>query len=169
MNNINKKSHTYRFNFVDLILVLLCISIIVGCTYIFSPNFNFDLFNKKEDVKIQYAVEIQGVDEEFIEMIKEENTVIDSVSKNTLGTVIAVDHSTKYSVLDYTKIEGEYSGVMVEHPDKYNLIVTITADGEYESKVGYSVNNIRIAVGEHLALKFPNFTCECYCIAMSII
>ena len=27
MNKINNKSHTYKFNFVDLILILLCITI----------------------------------------------------------------------------------------------------------------------------------------------
>ena len=169
MNKINNKSHTYKFNFVDLILILLCITIIVGCAYVFSPNFKFDLFNKKETVKIQYVVEIQGVDEAFIEKIEENDSVIDSVTKNALGTVVAVDYSTKHSVLDYTKIEDVYSGVLVEHPNKYNLIVTISADGEYVSDAGYSVNSRRIAVGEQLNLNFPDFTCECYCIALSII
>ena len=173
-NNNNHSMHqrskgAYRFNFVDLILVLLCIAIVAGCAYIFSPNFKIDLFNKKEAVTIQYVVEIKGVDEEFVEMIKENNTVIDSVSKNELGTVVAIDQSAKYSELSHTKIEDNYVGVLVDHPTKYNLIVTISANGEFENEVGYSVNTRRIAVGEQLNLKFPNFTCECYCIALSIV
>ena len=73
MNNSNgkpqrqKSNRRYKFNFVDLILILLCVAIIAGCAYIFSPNFKFDLFSKKEAVDLQYVVEIQGVDEEFIE------------------------------------------------------------------------------------------------------
>ena len=174
MNNSNSKpqrqksNRRYKFNFVDLILILLCVAIIAGCAYIFSPNFKFDLFSKKEAVDLQYVVEIQGVDEEFIEKIKENNAVIDSVSKNSMGTVVAVDYSTKYSELSYTKIEDEYVGVLVEHPTKYNLIVTITATGEHEKEAGYSINACRIAVGERLNLKFPDFTCECYCIAIDI-
>lgn len=172
-NNNNHSKHprhkgAYRFNFVDFILVLLCVAIVAGCAYIFSPNFKIDLFNTKEAVTIQYVVEIKGVDEEFVEMIKENNAVIDSVSKNELGTVVAIDKSTKYSELSYTKIEDNYVGVLVEHPTKYNLIVTISASGEHESGSGYSINTRRIAVGEKLSLKFPNYTCECYCIALSI-
>ena len=172
MNNNSAQNTTkrkYRFNLIDLLLVILCVAIIVGCIYVFSPNFKLNIFNKKESVNIQYVIEIQGVYEDFIEKIKENDNVIDSVSKNSLGTVMAVDHNTKQTILSYTITEEDANGVLVESPNKYNVIVTISAPAEYENGVGYSVNSRRIAVGEHLALRFPDYTCECYCIAISII
>ena len=47
-NNIStpKQTKGYKFNFIDVILVLLCLAIIGGCVYVFSPKFNFDLFRR---------------------------------------------------------------------------------------------------------------------------
>ena len=170
-NNIStpKLTKGYKFNFIDVILVLLCLAIIGGCVYVFSPKFNFDLFKRSESVQLQYTIEIQGVDEEFIEKIKENNNVLDSVSKSSLGSVVAVDYNTRYSVLDYTiNEEGIAEGILVDHPNKYNVIVTISATAEYESGTGYSINGRRIAIGELIDLKFPDYTCQGHCIAISI-
>ena len=59
-------------------------------------------------------------------------------------------------------------GVLAAHDGKYNVIVTISADGEYKEGEGYSVNGRRIAVGEKMALRFPNYVGEGYCIALSV-
>ena len=168
-NNRIKTKREYKFNFVDVLLIILCLAIVAGCFYIFSPNTSFDLFSKKEIVDIQYTIELQGVDEKFIEKIKETDNVIDSVSKNSLGNVVAVDYNTKYTTLSYANDEDNYSGVLVEHPEKYNLIITISAQAEYKKDNGYYVNNRRVAIGEMLQLRFPDYVCNCYCIAISVI
>ena len=161
-----KTPRAHKFSFIDFLLILLCLIIILGCVFVFSPNFQFDILDRRKDIVIQYTVEIQGVDEEFIRNIKEDDSVIDSVTKNSLGTVIAVDYSTKHSVLGYTDVNGSKEGILVEYPDKYNVVVTVSAPAKYKSGEGYTVNNCRIAVGELLALKFPNYVCECYCIGI---
>ena len=171
MNQTNKKTKAkreYKFNLVDLLLIILCIAIVGGAIYVFSPNTSFDLFSKSEITDIEYTIEIQGVDKEFIEKIKENDTVIDSVSKSALGQVVAVDYNTKHTTLSYTKSEDDNVGVLVEHPDKYNLIITVSAKAEYRPDQGYFVNDYRISVGGLLQLRFPNYVCECYCIAISI-
>ena len=171
MNQTNKKTKVkreYKFNLVDLLLIILCLAIVGGAVYIFSPSTSFDLFSKKEITDIEYTIEIQGVNKEFIETIKENDTVIDSVTKSALGQVVAVDYNTKYTTLSFTQSEDNNVGVLVEHPDKYNLIITISAQAEYKQGKGYFINDRRISVGGLMQLRFPNYVCECYCIAISI-
>jgi hypothetical protein len=55
-------------------------------------------------------------------------------------------------------------GVLSEHPNKFNLLVTISTTANYAEGSGYSVNATRIAVGEKLALRFPDYVAEGYCI-----
>ena len=82
-----------------------------------------------------------------------------------------MDHNTKYSVLGVELVmgadntpTGEYKSVMVEYPDRYNVRVTIEATANFYEGKGYTVNSTRIAVGEKLSLKFPEFAGEGYCV-----
>jgi hypothetical protein len=116
---------------------------------------------------LSYTVEIQGVDGEYLNMIKENDVVVDSVSKSTLGTVTAVDYNTKQTVLEYVKQnDGTYVGQLSEYPDQYTVLVTITVSADYVEGTGYAVNGRRIAIGEGMALRFPDFAAEGYCISL---
>lgn len=162
----NKKKKKKRgFNFVDFLLILIALAIIGGVVYIFSPiSFLKDLSSEINGT-LYYTIEIKNVDIDFIENIKENDIVIDSVSKNTLGTVSVVDHNTKYTELDYHETDdGQYEGVFLEYRDRYNISVTITANANFIEGQGYTVNNCRIAVGEKLSLRFRDYVCEGYCV-----
>ena len=170
--SVSKKKKSGRFNFIDLIFVLIILLAIATLVYIFSPVSFIEGLVNNESRTVQYTVEISKVDEDFINKIKENDTVVDSVSKNTIGTVTAVDYNTKYSELQLieTKLDDgsvKKSGTLVEYPKKYNVIVTITANAEYSSGEGYTVNAKRIAVGEKMSLRFPDYICEGYCIGIT--
>ena len=111
-------------------------------------------------------LELTGVDEAYIDNIVENDVVIDSVSKSNLGTVAAVDYSIQYTELAYN--ENESVGVLTPVAGKYNVIVTVNATAQYEQGKGYSVNGTRIAVGEKINARFPNYVCECYCISIPL-
>jgi len=173
MNNVSNsasiankgKKKKRGFNFVDFLLIIIALAIIGGVIYLFSPiSFLKDLGSQINGT-LDYTVEIRNVDVMFIENIKENDVVIDSVSKNTIGTVSAIDHNTKYTELDYREnADGQYEGVFLEYPDRYNITVTITADAEFLEGQGYSVNNCRVAVGEKMSLRFKDYVCQGYCV-----
>ena len=76
-------------------------------------------------------------------------------------------HNTKQTVLeDVEEEDGTYTGVLSEYPNQYTVLVTITASAEHIPGDGYFVNNCRIAVGEGMALRFPDFAAEGHCISM---
>ncbi len=154
------------FNFIDFVLILLVLLIIVTAVNIISPMSIIKRLTADDTHTIEYTVEILGVDKEYIELIEANDAVVDSVSKYSLGRVAAVKNDTQYSVLEYS--EAESAGVLAIYQDKYNLEVTITAECKYSEGEGYSVNGKRIAVGEKLYLRFPDFTAEGYCTDLSI-
>ena len=158
-----QKKKNFKFNFIDFLLILLVLSIIAALVYIFAP---FSWIERRNGtINLQYTIEIQAVDEQFIENIQENDIIIDSVSKNVIGSVVAVDYNTHYSVLKYDEEIRE--GVLAVIPDKYNLIITITTpNAVYNDGEGYSVNGCRIAVGEKISAKFPNYVAEGYCIGI---
>lgn len=161
-----KKKKTGRFNLVDFFLIVIVLLIIATVIYVFAPFSRLKALVKSETHSIEYTVEILGVDEALISKIQENDAVLDAVSKNTMGTVIAVDYHTKYTELQYTEQNDQKVGVLAEHPSKYNLIVTVTATADYMQGSGYSIHGSRIAVGEKLSLRFPDYACEGYCIAV---
>lgn len=156
-----------KFNLVDLLIVIIAATIIFLLVYSFSPwTYMNNLWNANETT-FQYAVEIRGVDANFINLIEKGDVAVNSITKNSLGTVSDIEKIEKSSVLDYAKDEnGVYHGVLTEYPDKYDITLYITATAKYEQGVGYTVNGCRVAVGEELYFRFPNFSCSGYCVAI---
>ena len=165
---VSKKKRSGRFNLIDFIFVVIIFLLIATVVYVFAPFNWIQTWAKSQTQTIQYTVEITGVDEAFINKVKENDMVVDSISKNNLGTVSQeVDYHTKYSELNYVIEDSETKGVLVEYPDRYNLIITISATADYIEGTGYTVNGCRIAVGEKMSLRFPDYACEGYCIGLT--
>ena len=160
------KKRKIRFNLIDFLLIVIALLLVAVLVYVFLPNSVIKGFFAEDSVSIQYAIEFKGVDEAFLESIKQDDLVIDSVSKAEIGVVTAVDYSTQYTELTYD--EGSSTGVLSVVPNKYNVIVTITAMADYSADTGYTIGGVRIAVGELIAARFPNFACEGYCISVPI-
>lgn len=174
-NSIKRKKAKRKFNVIDFLVILIIVTVISVSIYAIFSWSNIKSLWSASTVELQYTVELRGVDKEFINKIKAGDTVTDAVSKNQLGVVDSVDSIEKYTVLDYTKneIENEdgktstvtYNGILSEYPDKYNITVYISTSAEYENGVGYTVNGRRIAVGEAIEMRFPEFSSVAYCVA----
>ena len=162
--SVNTKSKTKRgrFNIIDLLLIVLALLIIATLVYVLLPSSAIRKLTADKKTNITYTIEITGIDEKYIDKIKEGDVVIDSVSKNTLGKVVSIDNPTPYKELRYN--EGDAIGVLSPVEGKYNVIVTISATAEYQQGKGYTVNGTRIAVGEKIYARFPDYTCEGYSI-----
>ena len=169
-----KKQKKGHFNFVDLTLILILLLAVGVLVYSISPISLIKKWTNRDTRNIQYEIEITNVDEEYIDLIKSNNPVMDAVTKSSLGTVTMVNKTNyvEYKPKETVLTEGEtekieYSLVPVEYPNKYNLNVIITVSADFSEGSGYTVNSTRIAVGEKLALKFPDFKCEGYCVGVT--
>lgn len=178
-NNINtspkKKTIKRKFNIIDFLVIIIVIAIIGLSVYAVFSWSNIKKFWSNDTVKLGYTVELKNVDQDFISKIKEKDIVTDAVTKNQLGEVDSIDNTEKYWTADYTKEQKidengestiEYAFVKAEHPDKYNVKVVITSYAEYEEGIGYTINGKRIAVGEAIDLRFPEYSATGYCISV---
>ena len=158
--NTNLKKKKKRFNFIDFLIILLALAIVLAVVYVFVPNSLFDKVVDKvtmsEERMLQYTVEISNIDQAFIGNIKENDTVTNTVSKSNIGTVTAITLENE--------TELSFDGTEKKIENKYKMIVTIDATATYTSGEGYKINGSRIAVGEKLYLRFPDFSSEAYCI-----
>lgn len=164
---VQKKKKEGRFNVIDFLIVLLILLLIISIVYMFSPISWVKRLISEETTNIYYTVEFQGVNEEFLDKISENQSVVNAVSKNAIGTVTAVDYYSKYTELQLVELEEGDVGILAEYPNRYNVTVTVYASAEYAEGTGYSVNGQRIAVGEKLSLRFPDFSGEGYCIGLN--
>ena len=173
-NSKTKQKNTQRkFNIIDFLVLILIITVIVGSIYAVISWSDIKSLWSTSTVDLQYIVEFRGVDQAFIDKINNGDIVIDAVSKNQLGVVDSVASIDKYKVLDYrlipekndngTIIPATYIGELVSYPDKYNITVYISSTAEYKEGVGYSINGRRIAIGEKLEMRFPEFSGIGYC------
>ena len=178
-NNISPKNNKNaagkqkkKFNIIDFFILLIVVAVVVALVYAFSPWSQIKKLWKPNQTTFQYAIELKEVDDEFVNLIKSGDGVINSVTKNSMGTVDRVGEPTRSTYLDYQNDINEedgtsaYKGVLVEKTDKYDIIVYVTATAEYDPGVGYTVNGSRVAVGEELFFRFPHFEYSGYCIAI---
>ena len=166
-SSAKQKKIKRKFNIIDFLVLIIILAVIAASIYVVISWSNIKNIWSVSTVELQYTVELRGVDQEFIDNIKSGDTVTDAVSKNQLGIVDRVDSIEKYEVLDYKKTEDGtgYTGVLSKYPDKYNVTVYISSTAEYEDGVGYTINGRRIAVGEMIEMRFPEFSSVGYCIA----
>ena len=177
MNKQNKvkssAANKKRFNFVDVALILLIIGFTVTLVYFFSPVSRVKKLGKTQEKNIEYTIEIIGVDKTFVENIKEGDTVIDSVSKTSIGNVKSIDtikyteyKATNNNDTDATENKQQKPLTTVDFNDMYNLQITVSVTANYVEGEGFSVDSTRVAVGEKLFVKFPDFAGEGYCIGI---
>ena len=164
-NSLNNTKKKRKFNFIDFLTILTLLALVGVAVYLFSPWGNIKQLWNKDDISLSYAVEIKDVDIDYIENISENNEVIDSSSKNSLGTIVEIVKIEKAYVYDYViDGDGNMTCVISEQPKKYNITVKITANANFKDDVGYTVNGCRIAVGETLDLRLPIYTCHGQCV-----
>lgn len=172
-SNSKRKNAQQKFNIIDFLVLVLIIAIIAGSIYAVISWSDIKSLWSTSTVDLQYIVEFRGVDQAFIDKINDGDIVIDGVSKNQLGIVDSVASIDKYKVLDYKMIPEEdnnstivpatYVGELVSYPDKYNITVYISSSAEYKEGVGYTINGRRIAIGEKIEMRFPEFSGIGYC------
>ncbi len=163
----HKRGKGRKFNVIDVLLIVAVVLVVAALVYVFLPSSLIKNLTADETKAIQYTVEFVGVDEAFLNNIQIDQVIYDSVSKSEMGKVYAVDYSHPYEELTYDE-NNNGVGILTPVEGKYNIQVTITATAQYKSGEGYTVGGTRIAVGEKLFAKFPNFVGEGYCIGLVV-
>ena len=98
---MKKQKSKYRFNLIDVVLIVLIIAVLGGIYYFVSGNDG--IFSRKSDEnehKMRYVVELKTVDKDYIDNIENSlnKDVIETIRNGVIGKLVGVDVSPAWTV-----------------------------------------------------------------------
>lgn len=149
-----------RFTVLDGIIILVILAVIgVGIYLIISDKAPA---TAETTVPITFTIELKGLKDAYAGNIHVGDTVIDSVTKKTIGTVASVE------TLPHTEyIVNQENGVIEEkaYPGQATVLLTVSGDAVLGG-LGYTIDGYRVAIGVLHHLQLPHFLGSGYCIGV---
>jgi len=151
-----------RFNFVDLLILLLFAAAAALVAFVFMGRDGSESVSETHPATIEYVVELKNLDSSLQDTLAVGQTVEDAIERKTIGELRAISKSDAQVIhFNYTTGEEEYSVV----EGKINLTLTIRATAE-ESDVSFTVNDYEVRVGKLISIILPGFQGHGYCIGL---
>ena len=160
------KKRKIRINGMDFAILAVIAAAVLLILYVFVWSGKADAAAQNEKAEILYVVEIIGVDEPFVNLIREGQRVEDAVARGFLGTVEGKPEVRDMLKADYDNATGEE--VYYPVPGRFNLYITIRAEADVTNR-GYSVNDEYVYVGAQMSLLFPEMKCDGFCIQLDVV
>lgn len=163
MTNDRQKT---RFNFIDVLIILIILTVIGAAVYLIVTG-NIET-RRSESANIEFTVRLSAVDEEYLSLIRENESVKDSSTDKVIGTIqkIAMEKTRYYGNIAIPARNG-YTVTATEYNDKYDVYVTISAYAKADDRGIYTIGSSRILVGAPIYFKVPSFTSVSYITAFS--
>jgi competence protein ComGC len=162
-----------RFNFIDIMIVLLIISVIGTAVYLIMSDFRPK--NKMIDGgNATICVRISDVDESALQLIKQAKNegleVKDAVTGEKIGTILGYNAENKTKYYGKTAVKNE-DGVYVvpssEYENKFDVKVYISVEAQMDERGIYEIAGNRILVGSPIHFKIPSFAAVSYIIEVT--
>ena len=111
---MKKQRSTYRFNLIDVFVILLIIGVIGGVYYFVSGKNSTKIgFGSADKKKVEYVIEIKTLDKDFVDKINVGDKVYETVKHGFIGNVKNVEISPAWAVTT-NDITGE--SFIAEYP-----------------------------------------------------
>jgi len=162
---VNKNKRKYRFNIIDVLLLLVIVASLSGIVFlVVYDTDNIGAENNDKKVEIMYTLEARNVKSILRGKINIGDSVFKNEGKLVLGQVIDVEYTdsvyTGYDPVKKEQFEASYPG----HIDmRVRISVSATVDDNGIYRVGGDMLNI----GENMSVRFPFYTGEYVCISIS--
>ena len=165
MSSVSKKKGRYRFNVIDVILLVIVAlalaAMLILALYDGDKNV---LGDGDRDVELIYTVEQTQVSDILRGKINIGDSVIDGKSGIRLGQVIDVEYTDSVYSAYNPELEAHFEGL---YPGKIDMRVRISVDASANKNGIYSVDGRIIGIGEEFDLRFPYYTGKALCITVS--
>ncbi len=150
----NKKA---QFNLIDALIIIFILGLIAVVIYWMFGGFRVD--EKAKSDPVTFEVRISNVKESSLPFIAEGMSVSDSVTGETIGTIVAVSSdNSRYYGSAYADEKGNYVLNATDHPEEYDIYVTISADAKSDNRGIYTVGTIRMLIGETVHFQVRSFS-----------
>lgn len=155
----NRKKAT--FNLLDALIVILILGLIGAIVYGLFGGFRNT--NGTQSAEYQFDVKISNVKIAALPLITEGALVKDSVTGESIGTVVAVKtEKSRYYGGVQTDENGIYSLVATNYPDEYDVYVTISANATEDKRGIFYVGDTRMLIGETVYFQVKSFSAVSY-------
>ena len=152
-----QKRKKAQFNLIDALIIIIILALISAAAYLIWGGFN--QMETSGDIDFTFEVRISGVKENMLPYIKEDSSVKDSVTGETLGTIVGIrmEKSRYYGSVQKDE-NGDYVLSATEYPDEYDVYVTISARSKADERGIYEVGNVRMLIGETVHFQVKSFS-----------
>jgi hypothetical protein len=151
-----------RFNFIDALIILLILAVIAAASYLI-----YTAMHKPRAAitngTIEFEVRISNVDASALPLIKEGDTVKDSVTGEVLGKILSVSaEKAKYVGNVAVEEDGNLTLAVTDYDDLYDVYVKISADALADDRGICTVGTTRILIGSPVYFKVTSFKSVSY-------
>lgn len=161
-DNTAKRKH--RFNWVDLLILILAVGIAVMIVLNFLPDENQIGYGDKT-VTVEFTIQIDKLNNDLDIELASGDEVTEMSSKEKIGVL-----SSNPMIVAYPEnVFNENSeAIEIVYSDTYSTVyLTIVAEA-VETDYGYYVNNVRIAVGSDYDLRISGLEATGSCISVEL-
>ena len=165
MSSLNKVRKKYRFNVIDVLLIITVIVSIGAILFLYFYDGSSGVSKDDDElVEIIYTVEQKA----FPALLRNKINIGDTVT-NVGGEQIGNVIDREYTDAVYRGVDSEGNFFEEEYPGKKNINVKvkISALAKVDENGFYIVNGNRISRGQMLDLRFPYYTGEMECVTIS--
>lgn len=169
---VEKRKKT-RFNWIDALIVIFILAVIATAAYFLIGSFKPEENQGGEDFKIELRIENvkkESLDSlERLSLLNPETVVKDAVTGEEIGKIVSFrkEKSRYYGGL-ITDENGTYTLGMTESEDEYDIYITVATDAERDSRGIYTVNGIRMLIGEPVYFKIKSFATTAYIVKTEV-
>ncbi len=155
-----KTAKNKKFNFVDVILLIIILAIIGVVVYTSVAPITKQLFS--DSFEVEYVLQIRYVRREFNNRIAEGDRIVETETLKEIGTVTRA----VYSASKFVGTAGDGRTVTSDYPGMYDVTVTVRATAETPSG-RYEVNSYPITAGKTIPFRVPDFIGEAVCVSIT--
>ena len=162
-----------RFNLIDAVIVVFILAVIALAAYLLFGSFKQSVDHGTKSLK--FEIRIENVKKESLETLEKSallvplTTVRNAVTGEEIGTIFSVrtEKSRYYGGL--IQDENGYTLDTKEFEDEYEGYITISATADRDSRGIYTVDGIRMLIGEEVNFKIKSFAETAYIVKTEIL
>lgn len=158
-----KKKRNYRFNFIDVLLILVILAVVSALAVILISDRVEVADTQVQTTDIIYELEFSSTYSDYKKLIQIGDTVTNLYSLEPIGEVLNVVASD-VSYEGHSAQDG--SSVLSTLPDRIRLVVTIRATAEVSEQGTYSVSGSTLFSGRKVSIRVPKFEGTGLCISV---
>ena len=154
----------FRFNWIDLLVLILIAATVLMFVLDFLPGRNQIVLGDKK-VQIEITLQIDKLSNSVEVDLASGDEVLDVLTKEKLGVLATNPMVVPYQENVPNKNSG---GIEVVYSENYSSVyLTVTAEAD-ETDYGYFVNNSRIAVGKDYQIRISGLEAVGTCIGIEL-